>query len=142
MREHKSSALQSQFSFATEQEGFHAENAGLYRRIACWLLEPFNDWANVGLALVETDDGSKRVISYPTDELTKPATAWIAENFPVPPAMCPGDLNDDQVVDVVDLLALLGVWGADGPGADLAEPFDLVDVHDLLAILAVWGPCP
>jgi len=29
---------------------------------------------------------------------------------PAPPAACPGDLNDDGVVDVLDLLILLGNW--------------------------------
>lgn len=55
---------------------------------------------------------------------------------------CPGDLNDDNVVDVSDLLLLLGNWGLDGPGADAAEPLDEVTVADLLVLLGAWGPCP
>jgi uncharacterized membrane protein len=55
---------------------------------------------------------------------------------------CVGDLNGDEVVDVQDFLLLLGSWGADGPGADIAEPLDLVDVSDFLGLLAAWGTCP
>ncbi|MHC4613878.1 MAG: hypothetical protein ACYTAU_09910 [Planctomycetota bacterium] len=55
---------------------------------------------------------------------------------------CVGDLNDDDFVDVQDFLLLLANWGADGPGADIAEPFDEVNVSDFLGLLAAWGPCP
>lgn len=55
---------------------------------------------------------------------------------------CPADLNDDEVIDVLDLLALLGNWGGDGPGADLAGPDDVVNVLDLLVLLGAWGGCP
>jgi len=44
-------------------------------------------------------------------------------------------------VDVFDLLELLGNWGADGAGADLAAPLNTVDVFDLLELLGSWGPC-
>jgi hypothetical protein len=55
---------------------------------------------------------------------------------------CVGDLNDDDAVDVQDFLVLLANWNTDGPGADIAEPFDNVDVADFLGLLAAWGPCP
>ena len=55
---------------------------------------------------------------------------------------CPGDLNDDDLVNVTDLLILLGNWGTDGEGADLAEPLDIVNVSDLLVLLGAWGECP
>lgn len=50
-----------------------------------------------------------------------------------------GDLNGDSVVDVLDLLILLGAWG-NNPG----HPADLngdgvVDVLDLLILLGNWG---
>ena len=60
-----------------------------------------------------------------------------AHEFP-----CPGDLDGDQVVNVTDLLMLLGAWGTDGPGADLAEPLDMINVSDLLVLLGAWGECP
>ncbi len=62
---------------------------------------------------------------------------------------CPGDITPDGgdgVVDVTDLLALLGAWGpcpappASCP-ADIDESGD-VGVTDLLAVLGAWGLCP
>ena len=57
---------------------------------------------------------------------------------------CFGDLNQDGMVDVVDLLILLATWGeCPDPGhcfGDLDGSGE-VDVIDLLLLLAVWGPC-
>lgn len=54
---------------------------------------------------------------------------------------CPTDLNGDLVVDVVDLLQLLAVWGpAPGDPADFNGD-GVVDVLDLLMLLSAWGPC-
>jgi len=59
------------------------------------------------------------------------------------PSTCAADLDgDDGVVNVFDLLELLGAWGTDGPGATLAEPLDTVNVFDLLELLSAWGSCP
>ena len=62
---------------------------------------------------------------------------------PLPPD-CPADITKpgDGVVDVFDLFMLLGNWNADGPGANLAAPFDVVDVFDLFVLLDAWGDCP
>ena len=62
---------------------------------------------------------------------------------------CPEDLSGDGLVDTIDLLALLGGWGAcEGCTANVG-PFcegDLnkdciVDTIDLLALLGAWGIC-
>lgn len=58
---------------------------------------------------------------------------------PDPP--CPADVTGDDTVDVFDLFELLGNWGADAAGADLAPPTDVVNVQDLFELLAAWGPC-
>ncbi len=51
----------------------------------------------------------------------------------------PADLNGDGVVDVSDLLILLGSWGA-CPGCDADLNSDgVVDVSDLLILLGSWG---
>jgi len=61
--------------------------------------------------------------------------------------LCPPDLTGqdsscgDGVINVFDLLLLLANWDTDGPGANLAEPFDNLDVFDLIALLGAWGPC-
>ncbi len=54
---------------------------------------------------------------------------------------CPADLNRDGMIDAADLGTLLSGWGSDGPGADLAAPFDQVDAADLGVMLGGWGDC-
>jgi hypothetical protein len=62
------------------------------------------------------------------------------------PGACPADLVDSgapchqRVVDVFDLLELLGSWGDSGVPADLNND-GTVDVFDLLILLGAWGPC-
>jgi len=59
-----------------------------------------------------------------------------------PGPTCVGDLNDDNVVNVSDLLILLGAWGA-CPGCDADLNNDgVVNVSDLLILLGAWGACP
>lgn len=58
-----------------------------------------------------------------------------------PKPVCPSDLNGDNVVDVSDLLLLLGSWGScSGCTADLNSD-GFVDVSDLLILFANWGEC-
>jgi hypothetical protein len=54
---------------------------------------------------------------------------------------CPADFNDDGIVNVLDLLQLLGAWGESGVPQDLNDD-GTVDVFDLLALLSAWGACP
>jgi hypothetical protein len=55
---------------------------------------------------------------------------------------CLGDLNGDNIVDVLDLLELLDAWGLNpGHPADLNGD-NVVDVLDMLMLLDAWGPCP
>lgn len=52
-----------------------------------------------------------------------------------------GDLNGDEVVDIVDLLALLAGWGPCPPGPCPADLNDdgVVGIADFLALLANWS---
>ena len=60
--------------------------------------------------------------------------------FAVVASLCVGDLNDDGVVDVTDLLDVIAEWGALKSPADIN--FDgVVDVTDLLIVVANWGKC-
>ena len=57
------------------------------------------------------------------------------------PGGCPADVTGDQMIDVLDLLAILGAWGS---CADCPEDINgdgVVDVLDLLDVLGAWGPC-
>jgi plastocyanin len=54
----------------------------------------------------------------------------------------PGDLNDDSVVDVLDLLILLSAWGPCKDVEDCPADFDgnhAVDTLDLLFLLSNWS---
>ena len=65
------------------------------------------------------------------------ATAALEEPLP-----CDADCGDgDGTVGVVDLLALLGNWGAT-PGACELTGDGMVGVPDLLTLLESWGACP
>jgi hypothetical protein len=55
---------------------------------------------------------------------------------------CTGDTDGNGIVNVVDLLALISVWG---PCEACNEDFDsngIVNVIDLLALIGAWGDCP
>ncbi len=53
----------------------------------------------------------------------------------------PGDITLDGVVDVSDLIAVIGGWGPNpGHPAD-TNGDDVVDVLDLVAVITSWGPC-
>ncbi len=54
---------------------------------------------------------------------------------------CPADINNDGQVNVTDLLAVIGAWGAcTGCSADINNDGQ-VNVTDLLAVIGAWGPC-
>ena len=55
------------------------------------------------------------------------------------PGDCPADVTGDGVVDVLDLLEVLGQWGGSG-SADITGD-GIVDVLDLLEVLGAWGAC-
>ena len=52
---------------------------------------------------------------------------------------CPEDTNGDAVIDVTDVLNVIGNWGGSGLGD--VDGSCIVDVSDLLAIVGAWGPC-
>jgi hypothetical protein len=74
--------------------------------------------------------------------------ADVCQQCPGLPGCCPADINDDNQVNVNDLLAVVGNWGAcvnpNSCPADVAPPGgdDAVNIADLLAVIANWGPCP
>jgi hypothetical protein len=54
---------------------------------------------------------------------------------------CIGDLNQDGMIGVTDLLQIISVWGScQGCEEDLDEN-GFVDVSDLLQLIRAWGEC-
>ena len=55
---------------------------------------------------------------------------------------CPADFaGNDRVVNVTDLLELLGSWGVCPACPSDINDDGVVNVTDLLSLLANWGPC-
>jgi len=69
------------------------------------------------------------------------AMEWVQQNLVEDGAACPADLNGNDVVDVSDLLALLGQWGSCEQCAEDLDGNGSVDVADLLTLLGAWGAC-
>ncbi|MBX3387042.1 MAG: hypothetical protein KF768_10765 [Phycisphaeraceae bacterium] len=71
---------------------------------------------------------------------------WIKMQVGTPSVPCPGDYNDDGVVDLGDLLDFLGDWNPNlgqsvTPGTNGDVNSDgVVDLADLLDFLAEWNP--
>ncbi len=93
---------------------------------------------------VTTDlDGNPRFVDDPDTEDTGLGDPPIVDMgcYEFQPPECPGALNGDGTVDVLDLIAVLGAWG---PCPDCEEDINgdgVVDVLDLLEALSAWGPC-
>ncbi|MCH2152152.1 MAG: FG-GAP-like repeat-containing protein [Phycisphaerales bacterium] len=54
--------------------------------------------------------------------------------------LCAADINGDAVVNVDDLLTLLGAYGTSDPVSDI-DGSGTVDVNDVLIVIAAWGDC-
>ncbi|MCH8342766.1 MAG: hypothetical protein IH983_02135 [Planctomycetes bacterium] len=67
---------------------------------------------------------------------------YIDDVFVGQPSVCPGDLDGDGSVGILDLLALLAAWGSDPGGPPDFDDDGDVGILDLLTLLAAWGPCP
>ena len=53
---------------------------------------------------------------------------------------CLEDLNGDGLINVSDLLLVVGEWGSNDSATDI-DGSGLVDTGDLLAVIAAWGQC-
>lgn len=54
---------------------------------------------------------------------------------------CPGDTDNNGVVNIADLLTLIAFFGTDEPVADLDDN-GIVNVADILILIANFGSCP
>lgn len=105
-------------------------------------LEPYNDWANIGLPLSAALGTSGASPRYPEDELTAEAREWIDENFPLPPVDCQADLTGDGSLNFFDISAFLSAFKAE----DLVADFDgngTFNFFDISAFLTAFSAgCP
>ena len=89
-------------------------------------------------------DGNPRSVDDPDTRDTgngdPPVVDMGAYEFQV--SVCPWDLDGDDTVGILDLLALLAVWGTDPGGPPDFDGDGTVGILDLLILLANWGPCP
>jgi hypothetical protein len=86
------------------------------------------------------------------DGLTFVGTTTANQGFVVridpPPGLassCDGDTNLDGKVDVDDLMAIIGAWGACPEGGKCPTELtgdSTVDADDLLVVITAWGNCP
>lgn len=60
-----------------------------------------------------------------------------------PEAGCVGDVSGDGQVNFADIVAFLGLFNSQDPGADIAAPFGSFDFADVTAFLAAYNAgCP
>lgn len=93
-------------------------------------------WCGIGIRA-----GARVCVDYGDDvhPCSLPGFWWLDSALAYPIA---GDTNRDGVVDVVDMLAVLGAWGWAGFSDCREEDIDrncVVDVRDFLVLLSRWG---
>lgn len=103
--------------------------------------------SNFGWILVGNESQLQTTKKFASKDFTKNWPQLMVEYAPGTP--CPADIappQGDGVVNVSDLLAVIGAWGdcvGSGPccAADIAGGDFQVNVNDLLAVISQWGPC-
>ena len=85
-------------------------------------------WATMAEASIISPDGTQ--IAY---------SGYTYDDICFTPA-CPADATGDGIVDVLDLLVVIGAWGTSDLAADVNDD-GIVDTLDLLAVLDAWGSC-
>jgi hypothetical protein len=80
-------------------------------------------------------------------DLTPQGLLEITDNPPActlfPEPSCPGDLNDNYLIDVSDLLGMLSEFGCSSNCNDDLDGDGTIGISDLLILLGGLGlPCP
>ena len=97
----------------------------------------------VPMSLKSDLDGNERFVDDPSTADSGMGKAPIVDMgaFEYQGLTCPGDFNDDSTVDTIDLLQLLGAWGACEDCPEDLSGDQTVDTIDLLDLLGQWGVC-
>ncbi len=83
---------------------------------------------------IGSNAGTRTIIDYAYE-----STAGVSIGTTPP---CAGDVIRDNMVDGIDLGAILGAWGSTGGAIDTDVNNDgIVNGLDLAAVLSGWGPC-
>lgn len=101
--------------------------------------------SNPGVSYDNEPTGSATADNAATHDSMRSITA--AYRTAITPITCPGDLGEDAIVSVDDLLALLERWGPIDPSDTQSLAADLngdaqIDTSDLLVLIMEFGPCP
>ena len=102
-----------------------------------WQANPGGGFGMPGNMQQLTNDAAYRVTS---DSVADPCNAPL-------PEVCPADIDEDGVIGVTDVLAIIGSWGECGdgtyrPAGDIAPMPNgdcCVDVSDILAVVGAFG---
>ncbi len=106
---------------------------------ACLIIE---DWGNPYYHTQEDHVEMSDYIDYDFAwKISRSVCGWMADAAGLVQSSCEGDVTGDDVVDVLDLLEILGAWGPCNACPEDINGDGVVDVLDLLAVLAAWGPC-
>ena len=130
--------LPGDYVFFYEQPGFWGDHlCGVYR------LPNGNTLATNGpeQEIREVSPDGKTVWQhFPSHRLMR-ANKYPLDILEPPSDPCTADVNTDGVVDVSDILLVIGAWGpCKGCDADVTGD-SMVDVSDILVVIAHWGPC-
>ncbi|MCZ6834465.1 MAG: hypothetical protein O7G85_01700, partial [Planctomycetota bacterium] len=112
-------------------------------------------WESVSVDLDFIESGSHTLALYfdSRDAQANLSRGWVVDELTISKIVtectlirpCPGDCaNGDRVVDVLDLLEILAVWGINSSACDMipeGAPNGIIDVFDLLEVLSSWGSC-
>ncbi|UCD74906.1 MAG: FG-GAP repeat protein [Phycisphaerales bacterium] len=85
-------------------------------------------------------DADSVLVGAPHDEITGSysGSAYLFQQS----SPCPADVNDDDVVNIDDLFAVLAAWGTcDNCPEDINDD-GKVNIDEVFAVLGAWGPCP
>lgn len=155
---HSSFAYAAEFFFCNYTSVYHNSfyAGGLGECMAFWVYNSSwdngypsggNYWSNYdGTDLYsgpyQNETGSDGIgdTSYVIDEIN-------SDRYPLMKPWRPllGDINDDRVVDILDIVAIASIYNCKegelkwNPEADLAQPYGKIDIFDLVTVAAHYG---